>query len=152
MRPGYLILSLWLTILPAAGAAFDDTALEQPARALEAQLISPCCWSQPVSMHYSPAAGRMRVEIRRLLSEGMTPEQVREAFVAQYGERILAAPPVRGFFGLSYWLPILALLAGAGVVTVYYRTHRHSPRETPTAQPARIDPGWARRLEAELEE
>ncbi len=135
-------------LLAVATTLAADTRLEETALALENDLISPCCWSQPVSIHQSPAAERMRVEIRGLLAQGMSRDQVLEAFVTRYGDRILSAPPARGFFALSYWLPVLVLGVGAAVVGVFYRTHR-SPAQPPP-QRATVDPVWARRLEEEL--
>jgi len=47
-----------------------DPAIELRAKAIEAKIIAPCCWTQPVSQHYSNAAGEIREQIRGMLAAG----------------------------------------------------------------------------------
>jgi cytochrome c-type biogenesis protein CcmH/NrfF len=57
----------------------------------------------------------MRGIIEQDLQSGMTPDQIRRRFVAEYGQRILLSPPKSGL-NLVAWLgPALALLAGLAV-------------------------------------
>lgn len=95
--------------------------IEQRIRALEGQLVAPCCWAQPVSEHRSGASSEVRGEIRRMVGEGMSDDVVRAAFVAQYGKRILAQPPADGFDVLVYVLPPAFFLLGALVLRVVHR-------------------------------
>jgi cytochrome c-type biogenesis protein CcmH len=110
-RPIPLIVALAL-VLTARAAASD---IEREARAIEALLVAPCCYSQQVSVHQSPAAADVRRDIRLRLARGETEQEILDAYVARYGRRILAAPPAEGFgvalyvfpivaFGLSLWL------------------------------------------------
>ncbi len=100
-------------------------------------------------MHYSPASDRMRAEIRELIAQGLSDQEIEAKFVAQYGKQILSAPTGEGFSGLSYLLPLLILIAGAGLVAGYYRQHRAGPAPAPRPQ-VKIDPKMAKRLEQEL--
>jgi len=90
-----------------------DAALEQQARRIETEVIAPCCWSQQVSVHQSPAAEEMRVRIRAMLQEGQSEPEILDAFVAEYGERILAVPRARGYTLSLYVLPVVLLVASA---------------------------------------
>jgi len=80
--------------------------LEQEARQLERMLIAPCCWMQPVSEHQSQASEDVKQQIRVLLVERLTREQVLDAFVKRYGVRILAEPPNAGIGRWLYLAPI----------------------------------------------
>ena len=42
------------------------------------------------------ACRQMRELIRQQLAEGWTEEAIKDYFVAQYGDRVLGDPPVRG--------------------------------------------------------
>jgi cytochrome c-type biogenesis protein CcmH len=95
--------------------------LEQQARELEAMLIAPCCFSQQVSVHLSPAADEVRQDIRKRLAAGETREQILDAYVARYGNRILAEPPAEGLTRVLYILPPLALALTAALVVVIVR-------------------------------
>jgi cytochrome c-type biogenesis protein CcmH len=103
-----------LVAVALAAAGPDPARLEAQARAIEAQLIAPCCWSQPVSVHDSPAAQEVRQEIRAMLAAGRSRDEIFEAFVERHGIRILAEPPARG---VSLWLYVLpvALFFGSAV-------------------------------------
>jgi len=131
----------------------DNPALETAAKQIEGKLIAPCCWSQPVSQHYSEAADKIRVEIRELLAAGKTEQEILDYYASTYGERILASPQARGFNLLVYILPWVALLAGAAIVIAFLRRQR-SPtppvrQETEVPSPA-IDQTYTTRLEQEL--
>jgi cytochrome c-type biogenesis protein CcmH len=112
-----LALGFWL-----AAAAPDPAALEREAKAIEGLLIAPCCWSQQVSLHQSPAADDIKQTVRKLLAEGKTSQQILDIYVAQYGDRILAEPPARGFSRLIYVAPWIFLVASVGLVVVVIRT------------------------------
>jgi cytochrome c-type biogenesis protein CcmH/NrfF len=58
----------------AALAAAQST--EETAREIDAMLIAPCCWSQPVSQHYSEAADQIRKQVRDLLAAGKSKQQI----------------------------------------------------------------------------
>jgi len=55
-------------------------------------------------------------ELARLERVGRSRAEIRVAFVARYGESVLAAPPRRGFNLLAYWGPYGAIAAGTLVI------------------------------------
>jgi cytochrome c-type biogenesis protein CcmH len=114
-----MTMALWLAV-----AAVDPQTLERDARQLEAKLMAPCCWAQQVSLHQSPAADEIRRNIRKLLAEGKTSQQILDIYVAEYGDRILAEPPARGFSRLIYVAPWVFLAASVGLVVVVIRRLR----------------------------
>ena len=104
--------------------------VEQRARELETMLIAPCCFSQQVSVHQSPAANDVRQDIRRRLAAGETREHILDAYVAQYGKRVLSQPPAEGMTRMLYILPPLAFVLTAALVVVRVRrfTAPHASR------------------------
>jgi cytochrome c-type biogenesis protein CcmH len=104
---------------PALAATVPVPALEQEARQIERMLIAPCCWMQPVSEHSSEASDEVKRQIRQWLGQGMTRQQVLDAFVEQYGVRILAEPPNRGVGRFLYLTPWLVFgLSSVGLVVL----------------------------------
>lgn len=114
-----MTLGLWLAV-----AAADPQALEIQAKQLETELMAPCCWAQQVSLHQSPAADEIKQNIRKLLAEGKTSQQILDIYVAEYGDRILAEPPARGFSRLIYVAPWVFLVGSIGLVVVVIRRLR----------------------------
>jgi cytochrome c-type biogenesis protein CcmH len=58
----------------------------------------------------------MRREVRWMLSQGKSPEEIRDRYISEYGVRILSIPPPRGFNLWVYILPVLALVGGRSVL------------------------------------
>ncbi len=142
-----MTIGLWL-----AFAAADPQALEREARQLETKLMAPCCWAQQVSLHQSPAADEIKRNIRRLLAEGKTSDQVLDVYVAEYGDRILSEPPARGFSRLIYVAPWVFLVGSVGLVVMVIRRLRAvSPAPARTEQAAASpDEAEAERIDEEL--
>lgn len=135
----HVVIAFWLAV-----AAPDPQALERNAKQIEAQLIAPCCWSQQVSVHQSPAADEIKQGIRRMLSEGKTSQQILDAYVAEYGDRIMAEPPARGFSAALYVAPWVFLAGSITLVVFVLRRLR-----TPAAAKAEVQPAAANDAEAE---
>jgi len=142
-------------------AAFSLAALaapqnnEETAHELEAILIAPCCWSQPVSQHYSEAADQIRREVREFLAAGKSKQAILDYYVSKYGERILASPRPRGFNLLAYVLPWVFLLAGMTIVVIFLKKRISLlPDKHPFDVVARspLDEQYGRRVEREMRE
>ena len=107
-----------------AMAGPDPATLEKQARSIETMLMAPCCWAQQVSAHQSPAADEIKLAVRRLLADGKTQQQILDHYVAEYGDRILAEPPARGFSAALYVAPWIFLAGSIGLVVVVVRKLR----------------------------
>lgn len=145
------MLSVLVLALTAAVAAPDPAAIERQAKELEAKLIAPCCWSQQVSVHQSPASDEIKTAVRRMLAEGKTPQQILDSYVAEYGDRILAEPPARGFSAALYVAPWIFLAASVGLVVVVIKRLRSSGVAEPAkAEPAPVSDDETDRIDEEL--
>jgi cytochrome c-type biogenesis protein CcmH len=147
------IPSFAFAMLMVVGApSTDQAALEREARQIETMLIAPCCWMQPVSQHQSQASDEVKQQIRVLLAAGKTRQEVLDAFVVQYGPRILAEPPAQGVGRLLYvGLPLTFLLSASALV-LYLRRATARPR-TASVQAelaGASDDAYAERLDDEL--
>jgi cytochrome c-type biogenesis protein CcmH len=131
LAPSFLLaLALALIVAgPRAAAAGRQAAVpnsETEARAIEAMLIAPCCFSQQLSVHESPASDEVRRDVRARLAAGETRRQILDAYVAQYGKRILAEPPAAGFDLTLYVAPAIVFVATAafGLLAIRRFTRR----------------------------
>lgn len=112
------------------------------------------CRTTDFTCETSPAMHR---EVVALVEQGKTAEEILQAFVAQYGETVLMAPPRRGFNLAGYLVPgVLILVVGTVLVRVLLRPPRPHPAvgasNTPEpAQSTDLSPDEAARLRAELE-
>lgn len=147
-----MLLSLLLAATVSAPALSPE--LERQARELEATFVAPCCWSQQVSVHQSPAADEVRRDIRRRLARGETREQIIDDYVVQFGERILVVPPARGYKLALYLLPpVLLVASGAGIVVLVRRMTAHRAAAAAQATAPQVpEAGYDSRLDEELRE
>ena len=144
-------LLFFVLVYPAIAQSPPHLTAQQEAvaRRLEGMLIAPCCFANTVAEHRSPISDEIRDQIRVAVATGKTETEILDAFVAKYGERILAAPKPQGFNLLAYILPLIAFAAGLVVVAVTLRHYR--PRhDQPSAVPPATSTELSARMEAEL--
>ncbi|HVD85990.1 MAG TPA: cytochrome c-type biogenesis protein CcmH [Solirubrobacterales bacterium] len=102
-----LLIAL-LALAPAAPAANDPPTLTK----IESQVMCPVCGTL-LQLAESPQAQREKAFIARLISEGRSEGQIKDALVAEYGNEVLALPQGSGFSLSAYVVPIVAFLVAA---------------------------------------
>jgi cytochrome c-type biogenesis protein CcmF len=98
-------------------------------------------------------AVRDRIEIRQLLNQGRTRDQVIQYFIKKYGGQVaLAAPIDRGFNRLAWLFPYsIGMVAAVGLGYGAYRLAKRAPARTPAAEgPAISDDELSDKLDDEL--
>ena len=75
-------------------------------------------------------------EVDERLSRGESDSAILNAFVKEYGESALAAPPARGFNWFAYTFPGIAFAIGLVLVLMIIRVWRHRPLAAPASGPA----------------
>jgi cytochrome c-type biogenesis protein CcmH len=147
------IRAVIILLLSSAIVSFASGNKKQAdqVREIEDSLIAPCCWSQPVSQHYSEVAEQIRNEVQAMVASGKSRDEILDYYVAKYGERILATPRPGGFNSLVYILPWAALIVGAWVLAMLLKKLR---RPGPAAEPAALplaDARYESVIEKEIE-
>ena len=156
-------LMLLLLLLPmpvrAQDAAQSVAPVERSAliRQLEHELMCTCggCLApmddcpMGVSCH---GRREMLAKIEAYARQGLTHDQIRAAFIAEYGEQVLTAPPDRGFNRLAWLLPYVMGASGASVLgLVAWRWSKKKEDAMPAVPVAASrDDALAERLEDEL--
>jgi len=98
-----------------------DSLLDARTREVASGLRCPVCQGESIEQSPAELAVELKGVVREQLAAGRTPEQVREYFVARYGEWILLEPRPTGFNATLYLVPPLLLLGGAVVIVVLLR-------------------------------
>lgn len=127
-----------------AGASQPRTTLPD----VEDEVMCPICGTL-LELSEAPQANRERVFIRRLIAEGQTKQQIKDALVAQYGRSVLATPEGSGFDLTAYLVPIAAFVLAATAVALGVRRWRRSGQRS---EPDPVAPSGedAERLDADL--
>lgn len=143
-----LVAVLALAALAPVAAAEQRASLAE----IEKQVMCPVCGTL-LQLAESPQALREKAFVKRLIEEGKTEEQIKDALVAEYGEEVLALPPDSGFSLSAYVVPIVALLIAAGALAAgvwRWRKAGGGPRDGGTPRPAGPSGEDADRLDADL--
>ena len=135
-----------------------DSLLEARVGEVAASLRCPVCQNLSIQDSPSELAQDMKRIVREQLVRGATPDQVRQYFVARYGEWVLLEPPAKGV-NLAVWaLPALVLIGGAVLVWAAVRrwvqpapAAAGAPAPPPVADPGELLARRARLVSA-LEE
>jgi cytochrome c-type biogenesis protein CcmH/NrfF len=119
-----VVLAL-LALAPPALAAPAQTSIND----IEDEVMCPICGTL-LELAESPQAQRERVLVKRLIAEGKSKAEVKDALVAQYGSAVLALPQGSGFDLSAYLVPAIAFAAAAVALAFgvrrWRRTARHS--------------------------
>ncbi|HEX4867922.1 MAG TPA: cytochrome c-type biogenesis protein CcmH [Acidimicrobiales bacterium] len=121
-----VIVALVLVSLVRAGVSDGAPRTdEERVRDIAATLKCPTCRSQSVAGSDSAAARAIRADIARRVADGESPDAIRDAIAATYGQDVQLVPARSGLAGLVWVLPVVALVAGlAGVGAVLARWRR----------------------------
>lgn len=145
---------LALSLVALAGGS-QGTAAAQPRTtlpAMEQQVMCVVCRT-PLSVANGPQADAQRREIRRLIAQGKSEQQIKDALVAQYGERVLALPTDDGFNLAVYLVPVAAVALALALLAVALPRWRRETRARAAEPPAAAPPPSAedmRRLDEDL--
>ena len=148
------MLACCIFVWKSAAADLPDSTrnvTDEEARRIAGLLIAPCCWSMTADAHSSQIAYDMRAQIRAALARGESEEEILQAYVVQYGERVLAKPTKQGFNLLAWILPFVALVIGSWVLWRFLHRHVEPAPAAVVMTTNRNDP-YAQRLERELKE
>jgi cytochrome c-type biogenesis protein CcmH len=97
--------------------AFDDPELQARYEHIISEVRCLKCQNQSIKDSNAFLAGDLRREIRRMLGEGKTDDEIYDFLVARYGEFALYRPRMSGKT-LVLWIAPIALLLAGGLVLV----------------------------------
>jgi cytochrome c-type biogenesis protein CcmH len=109
--------------------AFDDPELQARYEHIIEEVRCLKCQNQSIKDSNAFLAGDLRREIRRMLSEGKTDDEIYDFLVARYGEFALYRPRMSGKTLVLWIAPILLLLAGGFVLVNILRRRMAMPVE-----------------------
>lgn len=126
-----LVFGLLLFALPAAaidtGKAFDDPELQARYEKLVEEVRCLKCQNQNIRDSNAFLASDLRREIRRMLGDGMSDDEIFDFLVTRYGEFALYRPRMQGKTLVLWLAPLLLLVAGGGTLFVILRRRMRMP-------------------------
>jgi len=111
------LLAVWLALVGISRAAdaqegFDDPALDARYRALTREIRCPKCLNESIAESNAPVAADLRREIRRLIGEGASDDEIKTFLSARYGDFVLYRPRMTPATFVVWAAPFLLLAIG----------------------------------------
>jgi len=128
------LISAMMILVPVF--AQQPTPSDDQINALAKEMYCPVCENTPLDVCPTQACAQWRDLIRQKMELGWSDQQIKDYFVAQYGDRVLSLPPARGLNWLIYVLPPVLFAVAAYILFLIYRKMKPLP-----AQTGRIEPG-----------
>ncbi|MGA2490856.1 MAG: cytochrome c-type biogenesis protein CcmH [Anaerolineales bacterium] len=153
--PFTCLLIIALTLIPFAWvSAQQPTPSDDEVNAIARQLFCPVCENTPLDVCPTQACHDWRELIRQMLTDGKTPNEIKQYFVEHYGARVLAEPPTTGINWLVYVLPPVTFMLGVFLLLRAFYSWKKVPKEPASETIARPQPAnedeYASRFEEEL--
>ena len=158
-----VLRAFWLVIgcllLSAAPAlAQDDPACAQPVTDDDVNRVSrglycPVCENVPLEVCPTEACVRWREQVRDLLACGASDQEVREYFVARFGQVAVGTPtdPTLQFFTMTLPLLLIGALGILIALTLWRWRTQGAESAVPSELPKPDDP-YRAAIERELDE
>lgn len=111
-----LVAALLATAPAQETASGPGATVELQSRVFDItrQLRCPTCVSESVADSNAAIAIEMRNQVQTQLEDGRGEAEILAFFQERYGDWVLLEPPRRGVHLFVWWLPGIALAAGAG--------------------------------------
>ena len=107
MTRALAVLLALLCLAPAGAlAAQPRTTLND----VEDEVMCDTC-NVPLNIAQSARADQERAQIRRLIVQGKTKQQIKDELASIYGPSILATPQDSGFSLAAWWVPVIVVAA-----------------------------------------
>jgi cytochrome c-type biogenesis protein CcmH len=150
--------------LPVAAYAQGGTSTPRPVSDDEVNRVAknlycPVCQNVPLEVCETAACARWREQVRDLLSQGYTEEQVRQYFIERFGAKTVGTPTDTASRLLTIALPF-ALIGLIGVVIAFNLVRWRRSHSGGNVEPEGASPGnggesappddYRARLEAEI--
>jgi cytochrome c-type biogenesis protein CcmH len=121
-----IALSLGSVFARDAVPLADDPVTEQRLISISEEMRCLVCQNESLAGSRSDLANDLRREIRILISEGKSDDQIRSFMVERYGDFVLYRPPVKPVTWLLWIGPFVILGIGIAGLLVYLRRRNSS--------------------------
>ena len=110
----------------AAPMAVDE-AVEKRMVAISEELRCLVCQNESLAGSHADLALDLRREIRTLIGQGKTDQQILDFMVERYGDFVRYRPPVKPTTWLLWGGPFVLMAGGIGALIVFLRRREKTP-------------------------
>lgn len=136
----FFVLIFLLLLIPFNNViAQNDYPTDDQVNAIAKELYCPVCENIPLDVCPTQACAQWRALIKEKMIAGWSKDEIKQYFVDQYGDRVLAQPPARGLNWLVYILPPVVFVGGIVVVYLNLKKIKKSSEKVIQDSPIKND-------------
>jgi cytochrome c-type biogenesis protein CcmH len=124
------LLCLGTSFAKDAAPLAEDPVMEQRLISISEEMRCLVCQNESLAGSRSDLANDLRREIRTLIQEGKSDDQIRTFMVERYGDFVLYRPPVKPITWLLWIGPFVILVIGIAGLLMYLRRRNQSVPNT----------------------
>lgn len=132
------IISIFLVLLSVASAAAKEATLMAEDPVVEARMLKLAsemrclvCQNESLAASHADFAVDLRREIRDLIKQGKTDDQIIAFMVERFGDFVMFRPPMKTTTVLLWFGPLILLLIGGSVLIFSLMRRRRRITEVP---------------------
>jgi len=144
VRVAFLTIVVALLLAAPVQAAVSFTEVESEV------MCTVCGTPLNLAPQDAPFAVREREFIRRLIAQGRSKDQIKNALVAQYGDGVLALPRSHGFNVAAYVVPLTVGLIALALLLFIVARWRKPGAPEPVPAASSMSTADRRRLDEDL--
>ena len=103
-----------LTLAREAAPATEDPVLEARVMQIAGELRCLVCQNETIAASHADLAVDLRNQVREMLKQGQSDDQIYAYMTARYGDFVLYRPPFKSLTAVLWLAPALLLVAGLG--------------------------------------
>jgi len=129
-----LALTLGSALGKEAAPLAEDEAVEARLIGISEEMRCLVCQNESLAGSHAELAEDLRREIRGLIKQGKSDQEVMEFMVSRYGDFVRYRPPVKPVTWLLWFGPFLLLAVGIVALVAYLRRRGKHVAETPLSE------------------
>ena len=141
MRRFLAVLALFAASIAAWGQSAEvanpDPKVEARLKSIAHELRCLVCQNQTIADSNAPLAVDLRQQVRGMISDGKSDDEIRGYMVDRYGDFVLYKPPFNFVTAVLWVGPGLLIVFGFAVMLVMLRRRRDAAGATPPPDPTR---------------
>ena len=126
-----LALPVQSALAKEAAPVAQDEAAEKRLVAISSELRCLVCQNESLAGSQAELAVDLRREIRTLIQDGKSDNEIMDFMVNRYGDFVRYRPPLKGTTLLLWFGPLLLLVAGLGGLFVFLRRRTRAIEDKP---------------------
>ncbi|WP_350294706.1 cytochrome c-type biogenesis protein [Limnohabitans sp. Rim8] len=134
-RPSVLVALLWMCLAGSLMAREAEPSAQDPV--VEARMVHiseelrcMVCQNESLASSHAELAGDLREEVRSLIRQNKTDDEIKAFLITRYGDFVLYRPTVKPMTWALWFGPFVLLLLALTAMVMYLRQRQ---RQTPQA-------------------